>query len=65
MNPSYVIRDLITNKYYWKYRLDYGLTSEFLSANIFTSKEDAFKEILEISEQVSENMYYWEIVEFY
>lgn len=45
MKTFYVIKDIITNEYYWSYRIDDGFCTEVNSATEFYSKNEAIEQM--------------------
>lgn len=45
MKTIYVIKDILTEQYFWTYRANDGFSENFSDATIFDSEEDAVKEM--------------------
>ena len=65
MKTKYFIRDIRSNEFYWRYRIDEGFTKEINEATWFDSEAEAITEMLQdyLKDLLSDRMI--EIVKVY
>ena len=45
MKEFYIIKDIVSNEFYWNYRIEEGFTTDIKEATIFKTKDYAVEEI--------------------
>ena len=48
IKPIFIIQDINTKEYFWRYRIDEGFSSEISNATTFNSMEDACATIQDV-----------------